>query len=114
MTDREKAICELFTGICFCAGEKRGEVYKYAEELLGRPAMTHDFLLCSAELREKARPDFVAICQDKYQKTTGWIKNDIEIAIELTCPVCGFMYVEADPTIKKGYNYCPECGAKNE
>lgn len=63
MTQREKAICELFTGICFCAGDQRGAVYEYAEELLGRPVMTHDFLLCAEELKEKARPDFVALCR---------------------------------------------------
>ena len=43
----------------------------------------------------------------------SWIKNNIEIALELTCPVCGFMYTEADPETEKIYKYCPECGAKN-
>lgn len=63
MTQREKAICELFTGICFCAGDQRGAVYEYAEELLGFPVMTHEFLLYADELKEKARPDFIAMCK---------------------------------------------------
>ena len=113
MTLREKAICELFTGICFCVGEQRGAVYEYAEELLGRPVMTHDFLWHADKLRELAKADFEAICFDKH--TEGeWIKKDIEIALELTCPACGFMYTEADPKTEDIYKYCPECGAKNK
>ena len=65
MTLREKAICEVFTGICFCAGDKRGAVYEYASELLGRPIFTHEFYTLRDELKEKARPDFVALCQDE-------------------------------------------------
>lgn len=68
MTDREKAICEVFTGICFCAGEKRGAVYVYASELIGRPIYTHEFLTMAAELKELARADFVAICKDEYKE----------------------------------------------
>jgi len=68
MTNREKAICEVYTGICFCAGEKREHVYKYASELMGRPVYTHEFYNLAAELKERAREDFVAICQDRYQE----------------------------------------------
>lgn len=50
----------------------------------------------------------------KKEQKGGWIKNDIEIALELTCPVCGFMYTEADPKTEDVYKYCPECGAKNK
>lgn len=67
MTPREKAICEIFTGICFCAGERRQAVYEYASELLGRPVLTHEFYTFAEELKEKARKDFVAICQDTYE-----------------------------------------------
>ena len=49
-----------------------------------------------------------------FEQKGGWIKNDIEIALELTCPVCGFMYTEADPKTEDVYKYCPECGAKNK
>lgn len=68
MTMREKAICEVFTGICFCAGEKRGAVYDYASELIGRPIYTHEFLTRAEELKELARADFVAICRDTYKE----------------------------------------------
>lgn len=44
----------------------------------------------------------------------SWIKNDIEIALELTCPECGFKYIEADPATDEIYKFCPECGVKNE
>jgi predicted RNA-binding Zn-ribbon protein involved in translation (DUF1610 family) len=45
-----------------------------------------------------------------------WIVANRECSLELVCPACGFMYVEADPDIDKGeiYKYCPECGARNE
>lgn len=64
MTQREKAICEVFTGICFCAGEQRKAVYEYASELLGRPIYTHEFLSLAEELKEKSRADFVAVCKN--------------------------------------------------
>ena len=54
MTTREKAICELFTGICFCTGERRKHVYEYAAELMGRPVLTHEFAELADELRAPA------------------------------------------------------------
>ena len=63
MTQREKAICEVFTGICFCAGEQRRAVYEYASELIGRPILSHEFYTMAEVLKKKARPDFVALCQ---------------------------------------------------
>lgn len=65
MTLREKAICEVYTGICFCAGEQREAVYKYAEELLGRPVQTLDFLFLAPRLKELARADFEALCREE-------------------------------------------------
>lgn len=32
---------------------------------------------------------------------------------EYICSKCGMTYCEADPT-EKPFNYCPECGSKNE
>lgn len=51
--------------------------------------------------------------QDRFGK---WVVTDRECSLELVCPVCGFMYAEADPNIEKGdiFKYCPECGANNE
>ena len=67
MTLREKAVCEVFTGVCFCAGEQRGAVYEYASELIGRPIFTHEFYTLAEKLKELARADFVAICKDEYE-----------------------------------------------
>lgn len=64
MTQREKAICEIYTGICFCAGDQREAVYKYSEELMGRPVFTHEFYTLADELKKRAKADFVAICRE--------------------------------------------------
>lgn len=75
MTEREKAICEVFTGICFCAGEQREAVYQYASKLLGRPIFTHEFYTLADKLKELARPDFVALCQ-KVEEVEPWDKKE--------------------------------------
>ena len=67
LTLREKAICEIFTGICFCQGEERRAVYEYAEELMGYPIATHELYTLGAVLQERARPDFVRLCQISYE-----------------------------------------------
>ena len=64
MTGRECAIVEAYTGYCMCAGEHRGEVYKYIEEILGEPIWTHEFASREAEIRAKARPDFERLCKE--------------------------------------------------
>ena len=63
MTRREKAICEVFTGICFCAGEQRAAVYEYASELIGRPIFTHEFYTLADELKRLAKNDFIEMCK---------------------------------------------------
>jgi hypothetical protein len=70
MTLREKAICEVFTGVCFCTGEERGAVYKYASELLGRPVFTHEFYTLADKLKYLATADFVAVCKGEYKEET--------------------------------------------
>lgn len=40
-----------------------------------------------------------------------WIKG--KYPGEYTCSRCGMEYCEADPA-DKPFNYCPECGSKNE
>lgn len=97
VTNREKAICEVYTGICFCAGEKREHVYKYASELMGRPVLTHEFYTLAAELKERAREDFVAICQDRYpepkpepetRRTCQTCKHAPEPYNDTVCGIC--------------------------
>ena len=46
-------------------------------------------------------------------KRGKWIVNDLEIAVEYTCSVCGYTYCEADPK-QLPEKYCCKCGGKNE
>ena len=92
MTNREKAICEVYTGVCFCAGEKRKHVYEYASELLGRPVFTHEFYTLAAELKERAREDFVAICQDRYQEPENRQEPKQEPDARRICQTCRHRY----------------------
>lgn len=62
MTDREKAIVTAYTGINMLEGEKIYELYKYLEELYGRPIYTHEILFL--DIREKAKEDFIALCKN--------------------------------------------------
>ena len=66
MTDREKAIISAYTGYAMLAGDKLCEFYKYLEEILGRPIMTHELAFKSTwdKIHEKSKPDFIALCAD--------------------------------------------------
>lgn len=44
-------------------------------------------------------------------KHSKWIANNLEIAVEYTCSICGYTYCEADPKYPPE-NYCCKCGAK--
>ena len=69
MTLKEKAICEVFTGLCFCEGEERNEVYKYLEEIFGRPIFTHEMDEAFAvEAQARSRADFVKVCAGEYSE----------------------------------------------
>ncbi len=66
MTDRERVIITAYTGFAMVQGDKLGLFYKYLEEILGFPIMTHQ--LASKELweliREKSKDDFISLCRD--------------------------------------------------
>jgi hypothetical protein len=62
MTFKEAAVVELYTGTCMLTGDNRKYIYEYASKLFGRPVYTHE--LVSPELVEKAKPDFVRICEN--------------------------------------------------
>ena len=64
MDKRECAIVPLYTGVSMLEGDDLKHLYAYAEELLGEPMMTHDFLTCGDELKALAKPDFVALCKE--------------------------------------------------
>lgn len=63
MTKREAAIVETFTGICMLTGDNMKYAYEYAEELIGRPIMTHEFFTLEKELKEKSEADFIKLCK---------------------------------------------------
>ena len=69
MTDREKAIIMAHTGVCMLAGDKFQIFHKYIEDICGRPIYTHELAnnLLSEELKEKSKPDFIALCEDNAQ-----------------------------------------------
>lgn len=62
MTDREKAIVTAYTGINMLEGEKIDELYKYLNELYGRPIYTHE--IPYLDIREKAKKDFITLCRN--------------------------------------------------
>ena len=67
MTDREKAIVMAYTGVCMLNGNKFNIFHKYAEELMGRPVYTHEFGfgLFAEELKRRATPDFIKLCESE-------------------------------------------------
>lgn len=62
MTLKEKVIVSAYTGYLMC---DFSEVHKYVEELLGRPVWTHELAneRIQSELQEKARADFLKLCE---------------------------------------------------
>ena len=66
MSDREKAIVEAYTGFVMLTGDKIGIFYKYVEEKIGHPIMTHE--LASKEMQEviknAAKDDFIKLCEN--------------------------------------------------
>lgn len=63
MTKREAAVLSAFTGILI--GEF-GEMHKYIEQIMERPVFTHEMGSKDkmAEIKEKARPDFMEIMKN--------------------------------------------------
>lgn len=76
MTDREKAIVMAFTGVTMLAGEKLEVFYKYAEELMGRPVYSHE--LANADLKNRARKDFLLLCKESDEDDIAALKKEIE------------------------------------
>jgi len=64
MNQRETLVFTAFTGVTFV--QDFSDFHKYAEELMGRPILTHQF--ASAELAEQiaaaAKPEFLRICKN--------------------------------------------------
>lgn len=60
MTKKEASIVSAYTG--YLIGEF-SEMHKYAEELYGRPILTHEFAgeVFAEQLRDRAKKDFIEI-----------------------------------------------------
>lgn len=78
MTDREKAIVMAYTGYVMLTGDKLGVYYKYIEEKLGRPVMTHEFgySVVKDQIRNATYDDFIALArEDNEPPMKGEAKN---------------------------------------
>lgn len=64
MTDKEKAIVMAYTGICMLKEDKFNIFHKYVEDLMGRPVFTHEIGLLADEIKEKAKEDFIRLCEE--------------------------------------------------
>lgn len=64
LTKEQAAIIGAYTG--FCCGNF-ADIQLYADRLLGRPTWTHEFAneKFAAELRQKSKADFLAICNEE-------------------------------------------------
>ena len=61
MTKEERLIVSAYTGFLMCDFD---DMHKYIEEKLGRPVWTHELAdnKVLKEIREKIKPDFLALC----------------------------------------------------
>jgi len=64
MTKRECAIIMAYTGTCMLKGEDLIYFYEYIKELMGRNIYTHQIYELSEEIKEKAKPDFIKLCEE--------------------------------------------------
>lgn len=62
MTDKERAIIMAYTGVAMLCGDKFNIFHKYVEQLMGRPVFTHELPSLADEIKEKAKSDFVLLC----------------------------------------------------
>lgn len=65
MTKQECAIVMAYTGTVMLTGDNLGHFYRYVENLLGHPVMTHELAnrALSDRIRELASWDFVELCR---------------------------------------------------
>jgi len=99
MTDREKAIVMAYTGVCLLKGDKLQIFYEYIEDIMGRPIMTHDIGWLENEIKEKAKADFIALCEDESnsENPNRWIP------VSERLPLFRLYKVSDDVLITNGY-----------
>ena len=89
MTLKERVIVEVYTGACMVVGEERGEVYKYMENIIGRPVFTHELARneIQEELKERSKDDFVNLCKPPHINADRIrAMSDEELAEIIKCP----------------------------
>lgn len=106
MTLKERVIVETYTGVCMTTGNERNELYKYMEELLGRPVYTHE-LACEEgwkRLKEKALPDFKALCITEQKWDEAKKKVWELISTYINCGVAGYYEAKTAAELMERYN----------
>ena len=115
MTDKEKAIVMAYTGICMLSGDKFQIFHKYVEDIMGRPVYTHEMADQAVvdKIKEKAKVDFIALCEEQEPKTGHWVLFGECSNSEYYCSECHKKVVKEgwSNTVKK-IKFCPNCGAK--
>ena len=53
-----------YTGVTLLAHEDFRYFHGYVEKLMGRPVFTHQLAELAEEIKEKAKPEFIKICQN--------------------------------------------------
>lgn len=83
MTDREKAIVMAYTGVCMLTGNKFGIFHEYVEDIMGRAVQTIEMGMESVadEIKEKARPDFLKLCEEDQEPCSDCISRESIIGI---------------------------------
>ena len=64
MTKHEAAVIMAYTGVTLLAHEDFRYFHGYVEKLMGRPVFTHQLAELAEEIKEKAKPEFIKICQN--------------------------------------------------
>lgn len=105
MTKRECAIIMAFTGSCMLTGENLRTFYKYIEELMGRPVMTHEIATLSEEIKERSRGDFIDLCRSAYDDEKSEIAK-ADAVPEETLPGLTKRTVFDEEYFKSGRMFC--------
>ena len=68
---RTRAIITAYTDYSMLRGEELNELYKYLEELFGRPVYTHEIPKLADEIRKRSKKDFIALCAASAEHQEG-------------------------------------------